>query len=462
MGWYDKFKGLIKTKLKLVIKPKTTTRPGVTPKVTPPPINSKIKYMMNDITTPELIKDVDVPSIPVGPRFTVNGYKGGGYALNTIQGQAATVYATIANTINNVNLLAEKKFTKWASVVNLSVIPRAGRMLNAYYNRRSLSFFYYTDRETRLDFYTADSADIVAHELGHAILDSYRPDLWNVASMEIWAFHESFGDLTSMLSLMANDEALNYVYRTTGGNLRTFNAISSLAEDFGRVVAQYSRNREGRWLRSAINDFVYIVPESLPEDGPDTILTNEPHNFSRVMTATFYDLWIAFYDYFRLQGVEPIQAMRNARNTLGKYALEAIRTAPNTASFYSGMANAMLAVDAKYGNIHHTKMHQVFLNRGILSHFSILNHDHTEDHCCHEVKLCECGLISAQEHNPLYEFKIDVSGKDETTLTAAKIAVDFLHRKGKVSNDPSTPFEILDGKLIRSHFSCNCHVKTLK
>ena len=462
MGWYDQFKGLIKSNLRVVIKPKTTTRPGVTPKVVTPPANSKIKYMMNDITTPELIKDVNVPTISIGPRFTVTGYKGGGYALNTIQGQAANVYVTIANTINNVNLLAEKKFLKWSAVVNLAVIPRAGRMLNAFYNRRSLSFFYYTDRVSRLDFYAADSADVVAHELGHAILDSYRPDLWNVASMEVWAFHESFGDLTSMLSMMTNDEVLNYVYRTTGGNLRTFNAISSLAEDFGRVAAQYTGNQEKRWLRSAINNFVYAIPEGLPEDGPDTILTSEPHNFSRVMTATFYDLWLAFYDHFRVQGIEPIQAMKEARNTLGKYVLEAIRTAPNTSAFFSGMATAMLAVDGKYGNVHHAQMHQTFMNRGILGHFSALNHVHNEDHCCHEIKLCDCGPISAQGHNPLYEFKIDVSSKDETTITAAKIAVDFLHRKGKVSDDTNTPFEISNGKLIRSHFSCDCGIKTLK
>lgn len=460
MGWYEKFKGLIQSNLKIVIRPKVTTpvRPGVIPKVVvvPPPANSKITYMMNDITTPDLIKEVNVPPTPVGPKFTVTGYKGGGYALNTIQGQAATVYVTIANTINNVNQLAEKKLLRWAAIVSLAVIPRAGRMLNAFYNRKTLSFFYYTDREKNTDFFSADSADVVSHELGHAILDSYRPDLWNVASMEIWAFHESFGDLISMLSIMANDEVLNYVNQTTGGDLRKFNAISNIAEDFGRVAAQYGSSREKRWLRSAINDFVYIAPETLPTNGPDTILTNEPHNFSRVMTATFYDLWLYYYDYFRLQGVESIQAMREARNTLGKYALESIRLTPNRSAFFSGMATTMLFIDVRYGSVHHDRMHRIFVNRGILGEFSALNHVDTENHACHEVRLCECGPISAQAHNPLYELKIDVPAKDEDTIIAAKIAVDFLHQKGKVSDERNTPFEISNGKLTRSHFSCDC------
>jgi len=63
----------------------------------------------------------------------------------------------------------------WAFEGNrLIVVPHAGYLANAFYDRRSKSIqFYYFGTKERV--YTCLSHDIIAHETGHAILDGLRP-----------------------------------------------------------------------------------------------------------------------------------------------------------------------------------------------------------------------------------------------------------------------------------------------
>src|SRR5690348_15373488 len=57
---------------------------------------------------------------------------------------------------------------------NLDLLPDAGDDLNAFYDRRSLSFFHHAvGTET---FFSGASTDVVAHESGHAFLDTLRPE----------------------------------------------------------------------------------------------------------------------------------------------------------------------------------------------------------------------------------------------------------------------------------------------
>jgi len=54
----------------------------------------------------------------------------------------------------------------------------------------------------RTDGLSGESPDVVCHELGHALLDSFKPQLFDAASMEVAAFHESFGDMSALLSAL--------------------------------------------------------------------------------------------------------------------------------------------------------------------------------------------------------------------------------------------------------------------
>src|SRR3954462_1489525 len=56
---------------------------------------------------------------------------------------------------------------------------------NAYYDRQGLHFFHGSVRGTTV--YSGESPDVICHELGHAVLDAVKPELWDAASIEVAA-----------------------------------------------------------------------------------------------------------------------------------------------------------------------------------------------------------------------------------------------------------------------------------
>ena len=58
----------------------------------------------------------------------------------------------------------------------LQLLQDAGEDLNAFYDRASFSFFHMAIGG--VTFFSGASTDVVAHELGHGLLDSVRPDFF--------------------------------------------------------------------------------------------------------------------------------------------------------------------------------------------------------------------------------------------------------------------------------------------
>lgn len=68
------------------------------------------------------------------------------------------------------------------------------------------------------------------------------------------------------------------------------------------------------------------------------------------------------------------------------------------------------------------------------------------------IKLSDEIEIGTLSHNPLYEIDIEIPANNrEDGLADAKLCLDLLHQSNSVGNDESTPFEIQDNKLIRTH-----------
>ena len=107
--------------------------------------------------------------------------------------------------------------------------------------------------------------------MGHGILDTLRPDLWSAVAMEIWSFHESFGDIMAIISALQYDEVINYTLSETSNNLSLSNTVTKLAEELG--IAIYNVYNGASWgapnnaLRDASVDFNYVRPSLLPSDG---------------------------------------------------------------------------------------------------------------------------------------------------------------------------------------------------
>jgi len=84
--------------------------------------------------------------------------------------------------------------TRWRPGPTLPARLDAGDRLNAVYTGGDVRFFSTEVDGTRVS--TAESPDVVSHELGHAVLDAIRPQLWDAMSHEVAAFH-SWGRMAS-------------------------------------------------------------------------------------------------------------------------------------------------------------------------------------------------------------------------------------------------------------------------
>ncbi len=439
-----------------------------------------IEVLLNDPSTPSLIKTVPAPPLLTVPSVCVKGYKGGGFARASEEGQAANVFVSIYDTITYINKQSEKPVTAWPGTATLYVVPKAGNKLNAFYNRSSLQFFATTHAKLGGFLDTADSTDIVTHELGHAILDSFRPDMWNAMSLEVASFHEAWADLTAMLHIMQYTEVLEFAINETNGDLRKSNVISRLAEQFGKAIGNLS-GEPMDCLRNAINNFKYVNPAELPPEAPRNQLAAECHSFGQIFLAAFYDILCMVYEDKRTS-LSPLEALQAARDVISKYALKAIQNAPLTTKFFQSMATTMLWADVTLSNRqYHDRMQQVFFERkilepqvGVLSVLSVPNEQPVNGVVRRDrltcVKLSEV-MLMAQSNNPLVNVEIEVPTSEaylydndqqlynyigveyEDSLGAAQDMLNYLNVTNSVSPDAATPFEIIDGKLVRTHFS---------
>ena len=124
--------------------------------------------------------------------------------------------------------------SRWEVGQVLKVILDEGVDLNAYYDRKALNFFHGPSHTGTV--YSGESPDIVCHEMGHAVLDSFKSQLWAAASHEAAAFHESFADMSAILSALQLPSVRNAMLTDTGGHLYHSSRLSRLAEQLGAAI----------------------------------------------------------------------------------------------------------------------------------------------------------------------------------------------------------------------------------
>lgn len=434
---------------RIIRKPPTTRTPR-------PVAGGPVSYHYNDPTTPKLFDRVTPPEktrLPVA----VTGYVGGGYPADSSAGQAASCLVTIANSLDYVGSRTKRPLTKWAAGGTLKVVPRAGKDLNAFYNRRSLQFFYDNDPILKKTVFTCDSTEVVAHELGHAILDIMRPDMWNVQSMEVWAFHEAYGDCNSIMTMLSQDKVLEHVLNETDGDIAKSNVVSKIAEQIGLAVYHTvgNKGRSKEYLRNAVNAFKYVEPEKLPKETLDDQLSGECHNFSRVWTGAWYDFMNIVYDKHK-KDMGPKKALVTARDVAAKYLLHAVNDVPLTARLFDALARQMLVIDGNDGRPYRDELLWAFKKRNILRNEVSMLSVGKKTGKSRRLKLADHIGVTALSHNPLYYVNIDVSD-DIDGIDSAMECVDYLHTRNLVGKGSNTPFEIKDGRLIRSHVMCGCN-----
>lgn len=454
--------------------------------------NDTINYIINDPTTSDLVLNINTPEKPK-PEIAVSGFVGGGQDPSSIQGQAAQCYATISNCLKYISNKTLKPIKGWSSTKVLNVYPRAGADFNAYYNRKSLKFFYGEDKTNNNIVFTCESADIVSHELGHAILDSIRPEFFNLQAHEIWAFHESFGDCMAIINILLYEKAIDKVLEMTKNDLNKSNLVSRLAEEMGGAIYNLTNNKNGfspDSLRDAVNDFKYIEPEKLPKNSPNPgELARECHNFSRIWTGTWYEFLVEVYKKKMEEGIAPKEALVKARDIFASYLFKAVAVVPTTVRFFDALGKQILAVDEEMGSPYKEILLKIFNKRNILrtnvmmlstEKLSLETFDKQNfyskkiyrKNINKKIKLKD--KIEMQSDNPLMGVNIEVPNEmfvtlnkndemvslsmpdEKETINCALVCLNDLHEEGLVGPEDYLPFAIENGSLVRKHFVYCC------
>lgn len=309
-----------------------------------------IRFFPNDPGATVGLLEVPPPGrLPGDPPYQIEGrrYAPAPYAPGTIAFQQWQGEASLARTIRAWEDFFDRDFDAWHSGAPLRVRLRAGRDLNAFYDRKSLQFFYDTDRVTGRDVFAAESLDIVAHEAGHAILDVYQPGYWSLPDPETAAFHEAFSDCSSLLVTLGETAVRRAFLEEAGRSLRSSNLVSRLAEALGRAI----HNNYGPGalsdptrLRDANNRFRHADPRKLPPRGNDETLTSEPHSLSRVFSGAFYQFVIGLLaEGVREGGGEELVEV--ARRRAGRLLARAVETLPPGEARFRDLAARMAAID---------------------------------------------------------------------------------------------------------------------
>ena len=256
--------------------------------------------------------------------------------------------------------------TTWSTSNPMQVsLAEADPQLNANYTRL-FGMRFYSQKVLSFDIHASESPDVVCHELGHAVLDALRPQLFNVANTETSAFHESFGDISAILCALQVPAMRKAVIAETSGRLNTNSRLSRLAEQLGWGLRQISPQMVDRdCLRNAMTHFFYKRPDLLPPSADAAQLSSEEHSFSRVFTGAFLD---ALARMFSASSSRDEATLVSISRDIGQLLIDAVHGAPVTSAYFSQIAATMVQADqARFAGRNNAELTGAFLEHGILS-----------------------------------------------------------------------------------------------
>ncbi len=258
----------------------------------------------------------------------------------------------------------------WQVGAKLPVHLDAGVDLNAFYSRGGseepgLSFFH--ESVNGVTYFSGESPEVTCHELGHAVLDALRPELFDVAFVEAAALHESVGDISAILTVLQLPSMRMDVITSTAGKIYRNSRVSRLAEQLGFAIRQnHPDSVDSDSLRNAVNSFFYRDPQTLPPRAPASALSSEPHSFSRVFTGAFLEMLAGIFLAQGNPGSE--QQLLESTKIAAQLLVGAIAEAPVVPAYYSQVAAHLLNVDAgQFNKKYRDVIKGAFVRRGILS-----------------------------------------------------------------------------------------------
>ena len=241
------------------------------------------------------------------------------------------VLTTLRRALNRMGIT--QNFNWFWGPEPIQVYPRAGLDANAYYSRneKALRFFYFhpSGDESKPLIYTCRSFDIVAHEVGHAALDSLKPEFLSSSwHPETGGLHESFGDLTAMFTMLAQMDVCEAIIVESKANLHSKTFFPALAEQFGDALGR------PMGLRNADNNLKM------------SDVSTEVHDISRVFTGAIYDILTDFFELYQDPGLyDQAESLFKVGKYLTSLVIASLWQGPDANATYADIANKMLELE---------------------------------------------------------------------------------------------------------------------
>jgi hypothetical protein len=224
----------------------------------------------------------------------------------------------------------EKPLTwQWGAGMPLQVFPKAGSSWNGCYSRREQSLKFFCYKKKGKIIFSNRSYDILAHETGHAILDTLRPRYWVSWQPQTGALHEAFADITSILSLLSQLDQCEAVLAYSKANLHNKTFFKYFADDHG----DDDRGKQG--LAKADNDFTLL-------DVPDEAI----YELSQVFTGAFYDILADVFEESRnSQMKDDALTLYEAGEHMNVLLVEALLRGPPQNATFRDIALKMITLE---------------------------------------------------------------------------------------------------------------------
>lgn len=259
-------------------------------------------------------------------------------------------YAIVARAVELVEMELGRMLRWGFDASRLIVLPHAGQLANAYYNEDTRSIQLYSFRSGDDVFHTSLSHDIVAHETGHAILDSVRDRYTEGLHRETGALHEALGDLTAVFAALSHAP----VRRAVAAQLDTQNLVSDIAERF-------KGNHE------ALRD---LVGGPQPASYWKGVMT--PHALSLKFTRAVYAALCALQRHVDEKLKSPVASLKQVRTILQRMVVRALDYLPPADATFGDFALAILAADSAFRphdqEGYRRVVREVFTEHGLLPH----------------------------------------------------------------------------------------------
>lgn len=188
-------------------------------------------------------------------------------------------------------------------VPRLRIYPHALRQANAFYSPQKVAllfgYFYSADQWVgnnvpNTAIFTCLSADIVAHECTHALLDSMHPYMNRDTGTAALAFHEAFADIIALLQRFTFRKVVEDQLRSSKGDIYSpENLLGDLAVQFGNAIAG---NR--RALRSYLVEKDAEGKSRVVDPDPSRYeSTTEVHERGAILVAAVFNAFARLYHH---------------------------------------------------------------------------------------------------------------------------------------------------------------------